>query len=115
MLVDGLPVPHRLITLIDRGLWPSTAAEAQWQNIHSLVPAERIHLFAPEEDKIYLMAPPFRTVATIRQSQGKGKFWDRFAHLKAYHLNCRSTSVTLDLARILRLCSTIERTATVQP
>ena len=82
MLVDGLPVPHRLMTLIDRGLWPSTAAEAQWQNIHSLVPAERIHLFAPEEDKIYLMAPPFRTVATIRQSQGKGKFWDRFAALE---------------------------------
>jgi hypothetical protein len=79
MLVDGLSIPDRLVTLIDRGLWPRTAKEAQRQNTYSLVPAERIHLFAPEEDKIYLMAPPFHTVATIRQSQGKGKFWDRFA------------------------------------
>ena len=79
MLVDGLPIPHRLVELIDRGLWPRTGAEARRQNSSSLVPAERIHLFAPEEDKLYLMAPPFQTVATIRESQGKGKFWDRFA------------------------------------
>jgi hypothetical protein len=79
MLADGLPVPRRLVTLIESGLWPRTQAEAQRQNIYSLVPAERIHLFAPEEDKIYLMAPPFHTVMTRRQSQGKGKFWDNFA------------------------------------
>jgi hypothetical protein len=79
MLVDGLPIPGRLITMIDRGLWPSTEAESRRQNSHSLVTAERIHLFAPEEDKLYLMAPPFHTVATIRQSQSMGKFWDRFA------------------------------------
>jgi hypothetical protein len=79
MLVDGLPIPHRLVALIDRGLWPRTAAEALRQNTYSLVPAERIHLFAPEEDKLYLLAPPFYTVATRRQNQGKGKFWDRFA------------------------------------
>ena len=79
MFVDGLRIPERLVKLIDRGLWPGTAAEARRQNLKSLVPPERIHLFAPEEDKIYLMAPPFYTVTTRRQSQGKGKFWDVFA------------------------------------
>jgi hypothetical protein len=79
MLVDGLSIPHRMVALIDRGLWPGTAAEARRQNISSLVPAERIHLFAPEEDRIYLVAPPFCTVTKRRQNQGKEKFWNRFA------------------------------------
>jgi hypothetical protein len=79
MFVDGLPIPDRLVSLIDRGLWPRTEVEAQRQNIDSLVPAERIHLFAPEEDSIYLSAPPFCTATTRRRDQGEGKFWDRFA------------------------------------
>lgn len=78
MFVEGLPIPHRLTMLIDRGLWPRTEVEARRQNIYSLVPADRIHLFAPEEDKIYLMQPPFYTVARLR-SMGHEKFWSTFA------------------------------------
>ena len=74
MFVDGLRIPERLVKLIDRGLWPRTEAEARRQHLRSLVPEERIHLFAPEEDKIYLMKPPFFTVTKLR-SGGEEQFW----------------------------------------
>jgi hypothetical protein len=79
--VDGLPVPARLIKLIDAGLWPCTKAEAQKQNLRSLIPKERIHLFAPEEDRIYFVSPPFSTIAK-RSRGGEGKFWSTFAALE---------------------------------
>jgi hypothetical protein len=78
MLVGELPVPHRLVTLIDRGLWPRNEEEARRQNIRPLVASNRIHLFAPEEDKLYLMPPPFRTVAELRR-KGQEKFWSTYA------------------------------------
>jgi hypothetical protein len=75
------PLPKRLIALIDSGLWPRTDAEERQQNLRSLVSAERIQLFAPEERKIYLLKPPFRTVAK-RMSGGEEKFWSRFGALE---------------------------------
>jgi hypothetical protein len=45
--VEGLPVPSRLIKLIQFGFWPQTDAEERKQNIKSLVSKERIELFAP--------------------------------------------------------------------
>jgi hypothetical protein len=78
MLVDGLTVPKRLVALIESGLWPRTSAEELQQNIKSLVPKERIQLFAPEERKIYLVKPPFHTVARLK-TRGEEKFWSTFA------------------------------------
>ena len=43
-----LPLPNRLITAIDLGLWPRTDAAERHQNLHSLGSAERVQLFAPE-------------------------------------------------------------------
>lgn len=61
-MVDGLPVPMRLLALIDQGLWP----RADWkinQDYTPLVPKERVRLFAPWQDAIVLYPPPFYTVA----------------------------------------------------
>ena len=77
MMADGLPIPARLFTLIERGLWPRTQAEALRQNINALVSKERIQLFAPEEDRVYLLRPPFHTVAELRR-MGEEKFWSTF-------------------------------------
>jgi hypothetical protein len=75
----NLRLPKRLVGLIDRGLWPRSHAEAQRQNIRSLVSAERIHLFAPEEDRIYLAAPPFCTIT--RRMSNSGRFWKEWGAL----------------------------------
>jgi hypothetical protein len=40
---------------------------------------ERIHLFAPEQDRIYLISPPFHTVAERRGVRPGDKFWSSFA------------------------------------
>ena len=72
--VADLRLPKRLLALIDRGLWPRNHAEAELQNLRSLVPAERIHLFAPEQDRIYFAFPPFCTIAARTSGSGK-EFW----------------------------------------
>jgi hypothetical protein len=63
--VNNLALPKRLLSLIESGLWPSTPDEERRQNIRSLVSKERIQSFAPEEDRIYLFRPPFRTIAQL--------------------------------------------------
>jgi hypothetical protein len=77
--VEGLPIPRRLLALIDSGLWPRTAKEAMRQNIRSLVPKERVRVFAPNETRLYLLAPPFHRVATV---MAQNEFWKRFAALE---------------------------------
>jgi hypothetical protein len=72
--MDGLPLPKRLRTLIDGGFWPRTAEEERQQNIRSLVAENRIHLFAPDENRLYLLRPPFRTVAE-RMTGAERRFW----------------------------------------
>jgi len=62
MLVDGLPVPMRLLALIDQGLWPREDWKIS-QDLKPLVPIERIHLFAPRAHSICLYPPPFCTVS----------------------------------------------------
>ena len=78
--VGKLPLPKRLLSLIDSGLWPRTPAEAMHQNIRSLVSKERIQAFAPDEDRIYLVSPPFTTVAT--RMTHNDKFWSKFGALE---------------------------------
>jgi hypothetical protein len=78
-LLGGLSLPKRLLALIDSGRWPRTEGEAQRQNLRPLVSMERIHLFAPEQDRIYLISPPFHTVAERRGVRPGDKFWSSFA------------------------------------
>ncbi len=80
-MVGDLLLPKRLIALIESGLWPRTEKEALRQNLKSLVPKERIKLFAPEEDRLYLFPPPFNTVANKQLKEGAGKFWSRYCSL----------------------------------
>ena len=80
-VVGSLPLPKRLTSLIESGLWPRTHAEAQRQNLHSLVSVDRIHLFAPEEDGIYLAGPPFCTIADRVADQRQGTFWSKWGAL----------------------------------
>jgi hypothetical protein len=75
-MVSNLPLPKRLLKLIEAGRWPRTHEEELHQNIFSLVSKERIQSFAPEENQIYLVRPPFSTVAT-RMGHGD-KFWAEF-------------------------------------
>jgi hypothetical protein len=49
------------------------------QNLRSLVPKERIQLFAPDEERMYLLNPPFHTVAEL---MAHNKFWSRFAAIE---------------------------------
>jgi hypothetical protein len=79
-MVGTLPLPNRLLTLIDSGIWPRTLDEARHQGLRGLVSKERIQFFAPEQDQIYLLSPPFSTVAT-RMLQGD-KFWSKFGALE---------------------------------
>jgi hypothetical protein len=79
-MTGELPLPKRLLNLIDSGLWPRTPDEERRQNVHLLVPKERIQSFAPEEDRIYFFRPPFRTIAQ-RMNGGEGAFWSKWGAL----------------------------------
>lgn len=69
-----LQIPPLLIDLVAAGRWPSNPDEERAQNLRSLVPTERIQRFAPEYDRIYLLAPP---LPTIRQRVDNGDdFWN---------------------------------------
>jgi hypothetical protein len=79
-MVGTLRLPMRLLTLIDSGFWPRTPDEAKRQGLRGLVSKERIQFFAPEQDQIHLLSPPFRTVATL-VAHGH-TFWSRFGALE---------------------------------
>jgi hypothetical protein len=76
--VEGLPIPARMVALLESGLWPRSEQEWLRQNLHPLIPKDRVHLMAPEETAIYRYRPPFATVAKLRAS-GQEKFWSTFA------------------------------------
>jgi hypothetical protein len=77
---SNLPLPTRLRQIIETGRWPKTHGEEIHQNIRSLIPKERIQSFAPEQDRIYLFRPPFRTIAQ-RMTGAEGAFWSRWGAL----------------------------------
>lgn len=64
-MVGNLPLPKRLLKLIETGRWPRTHEEELHQNIRPLVSMERVQVFAPECDQIYFVRPPFSTVASL--------------------------------------------------
>ena len=78
---NTLPLPKRLITLIDLGLWPRTDAEERHQNLHSLVSAERVQLFAPEESKDLSTQAAF-SHGCETDDRGEENFWSRFGALE---------------------------------
>jgi hypothetical protein len=80
MTVDGLPIPARLVALLNAGLWPRSASEALQQNLRSLVPEERIQLFAPGERSLYLYPPPFHTMGH-RGNRAEERFWLQYGAL----------------------------------
>ena len=67
-----LPLPHSLQELITAGKWPRIKTEAIRQNLTPLVTLARIQLLAPTENSLYLLPPPFYTVA---QRASGNKFW----------------------------------------
>ena len=80
MKVGELLLPKRLVALIDAGLWPHTAEQARRLDHNCNVPKDRIHLFAPEEDQLYLAVPPFCTIAQrysiiISKCGDRGPLW----------------------------------------
>lgn len=81
MLIDGLPIPGRLLALLEAGLWPRSARHAIGQNLKALVSVDRIRRFAPQENTIYLYPPPFVTMAHGLDTQG-GDFYQRFGAIE---------------------------------
>lgn len=79
-VANNLPLPKCLLSLIDAGRWPRTHEEELHQNLRSLVPKERVQSFAPEQDRIYLLRPPFLSMAQ-RMSGKEGEFWSRWGAL----------------------------------
>lgn len=65
MIIDGLAVPELLVTLLEHGRWPRDSDEFHRQSDYPLVTAERLRSVAPNDYRIYLYAPPFRTIAKI--------------------------------------------------
>lgn len=75
--IGQLTLPNRLLQMIDNGLWPRTPEEARR---HSLVAEDRIKLFAPEQNRMYLFSPPFYTIA--QRMNDNGNFWSKWGALQ---------------------------------
>src|SRR5262252_4655724 len=78
---SNLPLPKRLLNLIEAGRWPRTHEEELHQNIQPLVSKETIRSFAPDQDRIYFVRPPFNTVAELIAGHER-EFWSRFGALE---------------------------------
>jgi hypothetical protein len=60
-------LPPGLARLIAIGVWPSAAGPSMTaQELHPIVPADRVRRFAAEESLICLELPPFHTIAQVR-------------------------------------------------
>jgi hypothetical protein len=81
VLVDGLLIPGRILTLLEAGIWPRTPDEAGKQNLQSLVPKEIIRRFHPKANGIYFYPPPFHSLASLA-SGPVDRFWSEFGALE---------------------------------
>ncbi len=68
------PIPDRLVELIESGFWPNRDNVNQ-QNLRSLVEANLVREFAPEEDFIFFDAPPFALISDLVANGDE--FWSR--------------------------------------
>jgi hypothetical protein len=73
-MTHSLPIPKELTALVESGFWPRDHDQARAQNLHSLVPESRVRRFAPEEDKLFLLPPPFFIVSQFLKGPEE-KFW----------------------------------------
>ena len=76
MTVGPWTLPDELEALIASGYWPN-AANANRQNLESLVPQDRVRAFAPEEDRIWFDPPPFTLVSDLIAQGDDHAFWRR--------------------------------------
>jgi hypothetical protein len=67
-----LQLPGSLQELLAAGRWPRNRNEEIRQNLTLLVSVPRIKQLAPEEESLYLLAPPFHTVA---ERAASNKYW----------------------------------------
>jgi hypothetical protein len=84
-----LDLPSELSDLIATGRWPLTQAEANRQNLPSgPIPRELIKKLVPGEEQLFLLPPPFRTIAERRERGERGErdggernFWREYGAL----------------------------------
>jgi hypothetical protein len=58
--------------LIAAGRWPGDGKQALAQNLKPLASPERVQALAPEEQRLYLLPPPF---LAVRQKSEVNPFW----------------------------------------
>jgi hypothetical protein len=66
-------LPARLRRLVELRWWPYDYQSEIQQNLHSLIPEDRVRAFAPEERIIYFNRPPFHAVSALLASNEQ--FW----------------------------------------
>ena len=76
-----MDLPPELSGLIASGAWPLTETEANLQNLSSApIPTTLVEQLVPGESRIYLLPPPFRTIAECCQGTS-GDFWREYGGL----------------------------------
>lgn len=68
-----LAIPALLEELLAAGRWPRDATEAMAQNLKPRVMPGRVRRLAPEEDRIYLLPPPF---LSVREKSKHNPYWN---------------------------------------
>ena len=74
MDIGNLPLPERLMALIEAGVWPRNSNEANRQNSSPLASSDRISQLVPEETTIFFSPPPFSTLAKVVARPGETFF-----------------------------------------
>lgn len=79
--MTSLQLPAELSQLILAGAWPSSEREANRQNLQTApVPRDVVERLVPGENQIYLLPPPFTTIAD-RRAGAEREFWEDFGAL----------------------------------
>jgi hypothetical protein len=81
-----LELPSELRDLIASGRWPLTQAEANRQNLpEGPIPRELVERLVPGEGQLFLLPPPFRTIAERcdggEWDGGERNFWQEYGAL----------------------------------
>jgi hypothetical protein len=72
MFVGHLPLPRLLASMLAEGRWPRDEREAIAQNLAPRTSAERVRALAAEEERIYLLPPPFHGIRALSRHN---MFW----------------------------------------
>lgn len=77
--VSAREFPELLLQMIDAGRWPADEAAERRQNLKPAAQGDVVRALAPEEDQVYLLAPPLRSVSYWIEPDGT--FWQDFGAL----------------------------------